>query len=225
MNVSPDRIGHDHHVNAACALNTVPLLAARVTALLWWGRRITVVRRWLDRDSTPDLKVGLTVDHQQGDRAVRANTGDDFAGFGVHLAPGIEGFGFNAYGSDGSRTEAEVWKRWHAGDRREITLVELSGGGDNGPGLNDSLTITRYNQHRVGEQIQIGFDHHAYSAVWQERSDRGWQLGGESLDISYCDAWAQHGPYRVRCGFPLAGDACAGGDDHIDRTAPVVVSV
>jgi hypothetical protein len=221
---SPSRIESDYQVSAACALDTVPLLAARATSLLWWGRRITVVRRWLDRASDPDLKVGLTVDHQQGDRAVRTNVGDDFAGFGVHLTPGIEGFGFNAYGSDDNRTEEQVWKRWHAGDRREITLVELSGGGNNGPGLNDHLTITRYNQHRVGEQIQVGFDHHAYSAVATERANRGWELGGESTKISYCDVWAQHGPYRVRCGYPLAGDACAGGDDHIERTAPVAVT-
>jgi hypothetical protein len=138
-------------VSAACALDTVPLLGQRVINLLSWGRRMTVAGRYLESESL-DLKVGLTVDQEQGDRAITLRTEDHYASFGVYLTPGIEGFSFAAFSSDGNATEADVWKRYHSGEKkREITTVELLGGGDGslGPGKEDHITITYWNQYGV----------------------------------------------------------------------------
>ncbi len=204
-------------MSAACALDTVPLLGQRVINLLSWGRRMTVVSRYLEAESL-DVKVGLTVDHEQGDRAISLRTEDHYASFGVHLAPGIEGFSFAAFGSDGNATEAEVWKRYHSGEKkREITTVELIGGGDGalGPGREDHITITYWNQHGVGRQTVVGFDTNAFYEVWLARENQGWLLGKESLDVAYCKQFAQVGRYRVSCAFPLAGAACSGADDHV----------
>jgi len=216
---APHRLTRERHITAACALDTIPLLAQRVTSMLWWGRRISVAHHWIGPDSRIEIAAGLTVNTEMGDRAVRATADDAHAGFAVHLAPGIRGFGFAAYASDGNTTEREVWKRYHAGDRHNITIIEMDGGmlGDGGPGRDDHVSIQYWNEHRVGQEWVVGFDTDDLFRVWQERENQGWQLGRESLDIGYCKAFAQVGAYRVRCGFPLAGDACAGADDHVEE--------
>jgi hypothetical protein len=216
-----DRITSQRHVRAACAVDAVPLLAHRVAAMLWWGRRITVAHRWLDSDSRIELKVGLSVDKQMGDRAVRLTTAADHAGFAVHLAPGIEAFGFSAYASDDNASEAQAWKRYHDGGRRNITIVELDGGmlGDGGPGRNDHLSFRYWNEHRVGREIVVGFDTEGYSQVWQERENAGYAAGGEDFRVPYCKALAQVGDYRVRCAWPTDGGVCPRAGEHIEVPA------
>lgn len=215
-----ERIRRDRHVQAACAVDSVPLLAARVTDMLWWGRRIAVAQRWIDTDSPIEMATGLIVDPEMDDRAVRLTvTEQQYAHFAVYLAPGIlNGFGFGAYASDRNLTEDQVWTRWHADDRRDITIVELVGGGpsDGGPGKDDHIRIRYWNHDRVGREFMVAFDTSHYYQVWHEREDRGWTLGGKSTTVDYCKQFAQVGDYRVRCSYPLAGDACAGADDHVE---------
>jgi hypothetical protein len=159
---SPERIRTRYHIQAAVALDTIDLLAERVQNLLKAGRRMTLVRRWADRDNTPTVTAGLTLFEEPRLR----HQDDGGAGFGVHLRPGIHGFGFSAYACDGNTTEAEVWKRYHAdkGDdhwtrRRNITVVEIDGGmADSGPGRDDQLTIRHWNEHGVCEEIVVAFD-------------------------------------------------------------------
>jgi hypothetical protein len=167
---SPDRIRNQYNVTAAVALDTVDPLAERVRNLLAAGRRMTLVRRYVDHHGSPEVTPGLVLD---GEPRRHGNYGG--AGFSVRLKPGIQGFGFSAYASDGNATEAEVWKRYHAakdGDhwsrRRNITIVEVDGGMDNsGPGRSDRLTITHWNEHGVAEEIVVAFD-------YGPNEERGW---------------------------------------------------
>lgn len=215
---SPERITTSQTVTAACALDTVPLLAARVRNLLSWGRRITVAE---SQGGELTVQAGLVVADDMEQPVRDSVQPGQWATFGVHLAPGIHSFGFAAYASDGNATEMEVWRRYHAGDRRDITLVDITGGMQDrvSPGRADSLTVTRWNAHGVVIQTVIAFDTHAYSEVWREREERGFDLGGQRLDITYCDELAQVGRYRVRCGYPLLLTECEGQADHV--TAPV----
>lgn len=222
---SIERIRTQQRVSAVCAVDTVPLLAQRITNLLAWGRRMTVVKRWLGSDTNTELLVGLTVDRPQlGDKAVVLTTRPDSASFVVYLAPGISTFGFSAYASDGNATEAEVRKRYQAEDdrRRELTHVVLQGGGEgqSGPGNEDQITITYWNSEGVGRQTLIGFDTHAYYDAWTARENQGWAAAGESLDATYCKelAWVA-GPYRVRCGFQIVEGVCTGAADHVTLTS------
>lgn len=222
----PERIATSYDVTAACALDTLPLLAARVRALLSWGRRISLATRWLDGDSDITLHPGLVVADDMGPDAVRESVKpSEFGTFSVQLAPGLEGFGFSAYAADEQTTEMQVWRRWHAGDRRNITLVTLSGGmaGDSGPGRGDQLRIRFWNSHGVGREAVVGFDHHAYSDAARERHDRGWDLGGQSIDVAYCTEFAQLGRFRLVCGYPIRLGVCDGASDHVtDEIRPVL---
>jgi hypothetical protein len=219
------RIESARRITAAVAVDTVPLLAARVQALLWWGRPITVVRRYLDSEHHPELSVGLHVDVDSY-RPIEAWVNPDSAGFTVHLAPGISGFGFSAYAVSGNATEAEVWKRYYPADqvRRDLTIVELRGGGpgDGYPGVEELIVVRDWNEHGLGKETMIGFDSPAYSEVRQARESAGWQSGGESTAVSYCRGFVRVGRMRVRCSYPLDGGGCTSGDGHIRADAPVL---
>lgn len=215
-----DRIARDRRIQAACALDTLPLLAERVRGLLSWGRRISVARRYLDGGET-ELKVGLTVDTEQGDRAIHlGGSAEKGWHFGVHLAPGINGFGFSAYPYE-APSEAEVWRRYRAGERRDITIVELAGSSanDSGPSHDEYLRIEDWNQHGVGQAWVIGFDTNAYYGAWKIRHDRGYEAGGGNaapLATAYCREWVLEGSYRMQCGYPVVEGTCMAIGDHVE---------
>jgi hypothetical protein len=104
------------------------------------------------------MKVGLTVGE------VKVWKRDDSAGIGVHLRPGLEGFGINAYSGEAD-TEKEAWARFHADTNtpkklRDLTEVTINGGmtGD-GPARDDLLVIREWNTHGVCDERVIGFDY------------------------------------------------------------------
>ncbi len=177
MSPTPDRIRTMRHVTAMVAVDTIDLLAERITNLLAHGRHITIARRYTYVDSPPDLYVGLTVD---GEPALRHHSRPLGASFGVHLKPGIRGFGFSAYRDD-ARTEADAWKAYHAAEglsddpfrrRRDMTYVEINGGlpGD-GPARDDQLTIRFWNEHGVCDEQVIGFDYDTGPAAEKARQE------------------------------------------------------
>lgn len=164
MTGSPDRIRAQRHVTAMAALDTVDLLAERVQQLLSHGRRMTMTRRYTYVNDPPEVIAGLTV---RGEPKLWRQ--DDGAGFDVRLGPDmLAGFGFIAHGHDGSATEAEAWKRYHAAKaessnfserRRDMTLVEITGGmaGD-GPARDDLIVIRAWNRDGVADERVIAFD-------------------------------------------------------------------
>lgn len=164
------RIRTQRHVTAMAALDTVELLAQRVTNLLSHGRRMAMTRRFVyvnDRfvyvNDPPELTVGLVLEDAKLWSQV------DAMGFTVRLRPGpLVGFGFVAYQHEGSGTEAEAWKRYHAYKadsasfferRRDMTHVEIIGGlpGD-GPARDDRIVIQAWNRDGVCDERVIAFD-------------------------------------------------------------------
>ncbi|MDG4792047.1 hypothetical protein O7626_40235 [Micromonospora sp. WMMD1102] len=168
--VSPERILRQREVTAMAALDTMPHLTARVRNLLAHGRRMTVTQRYTYLDQPPEVTAGLTLDTQaRGGDIVEGVKPDEFHHFGVHLRPGLlAGFGFSAYASEGNTTEAEAWKRYHAGKdavdrwkrRRRMTLIEIVGGlpGD-GPARGDQLVIRAWNDDGVCDERVVAFDY------------------------------------------------------------------
>jgi len=163
-----DRIRTERYVECMVALDTFDLITDRVRRLLSYGRRMSMTRRYTYIDSSPDLTAGLTVDTDARGGGIVEGSGHGGRHFGVHLRPGLEGFGFSAYDSDGNATEEEAWKRYHAGGdtgdhwsrRRNMTLIRLNGGleGDFGPGRDDHIVILAWNEHAVCEERVIAFD-------------------------------------------------------------------
>ncbi len=143
------------HCNAMVALDTVDALAERVVNLLSHGRRITLCRRYVDRNGTPEVYAGLTPS-QDPNVWNRGGT----AGFGVRLdQPGrLHAFGFSAQAGVNDTEEGE-WKRYHAGDRVDMTEVIVTGGmpGDS-PARDDLLEIRHWNSNGVCEEIVVAFD-------------------------------------------------------------------
>lgn len=162
--MTADRISTQRHVTAMAALDTVDLLAARVTQLLSHGRRMTMTRRYTYVNDPPEVTTGLVL---AGEPKLWRQ--DDAAGFDVRLGPNfLTGFGFAAYGNEGSAAEAEEWARYHAGKpesdnfferRRNMTLVEITGGlaGD-GPARDDLIIIRPWNRDGVCDERVIAFD-------------------------------------------------------------------
>ncbi len=143
------------NLHAMVALDTVEALAARVVNLLSHGRRITLARRYVDRNGTPDVYAGLTPSQEPN---VWNRNGS--AGFGVRLdQPGrLHAFGFSAQAGVNDAEESE-WKRYRAGDYVDMTMVEVTGGlpGD-GPARDDQLVIQHWNSNGVCEEIVVAFD-------------------------------------------------------------------
>lgn len=171
MTASPNRIRSQRHVTAMVALDTVDLLAERVQQLLSHGRRVTMTRRYTYLDHAPEVLVGLHLAEEP-----KVWHRDDGAGFGVRLGPDLlAGFGFSAYGYEGSATEAEAWKRYHAGTegggpferRRDMVYVTINGGlaGD-GPARDDLLVIRAYNGDGVCDERVVAFD---TGLLWEQR--------------------------------------------------------
>jgi hypothetical protein len=164
--MTTDRIRTRRHVEAMAALDTVELLAERVSNLLSHGRRMAMTQRYAWVNRPPKLSVGLTVREQGAWRQ------DNAAGFTVRLEGGssllLDVFGFAAYGYEGSATEAEAWKRYHAAKadsrvfferRRNMTCVTINGGlpGD-GPARDDLIVIQHWNDDGVCDERVIAFD-------------------------------------------------------------------
>lgn len=145
MSLDPNRIATDYDVWSFAALDTIPLLAARIQEMLSHGRRIALVTRWIGRDETPKVITGLTVEE--------ISAWKDGAGFGVNLTPGLEGFGFSGH----ETTETEVRRRFDRDDRKDMTEVEIHGG-THGPGREDRIVIRRWNVYGVGEETVAAFD-------------------------------------------------------------------
>lgn len=149
-----DRILSHYDFDAIVALDSAELIATRVQNLLAADRRMTLCRRWVDRDTAPTVVAGLTVDE------TRRWKKDSAVGIGVHLGPGINGFSVAAYAGIDPDTEADGWRRYHSGEKRtDLTEVRISGGLPNsGPNRDDQIRIRRWNQNGVCEEIIVAFD-------------------------------------------------------------------
>lgn len=168
------RIRTERHVTAMAALDTVELLAQRVTNLLSHDRRMAMTNRYAYVNDPPELTVGLLLED------MRLWSQADAVGFTVRLRPGmLIGFGFVAYRHEGSGTEADAWKRYHACKadsasfferRRSMTRVEITGGlpGD-GPARDDRIVIQAWNGDGVCDERVIAFDTNLRATV--ETSD------------------------------------------------------
>jgi hypothetical protein len=168
MTASPDRIRTQRHVTAMAALDTVDLLAERVTQLLSHGRRMTIARRYTYMDCAPEVTAGLTLSSPP-----RRWASDRGRGFQAALSG--TGFGFSAYPGEAD-TEAEVWARYHAGEaasedlfkrRRDMTYVEIVGGmaGD-GPARDDLIVIRAWNGDGVADERVVAFD---TGLLWEQQ--------------------------------------------------------
>jgi hypothetical protein len=150
------RIRTMRHVHAMVALDTVALLTERVTNLLRAGRRMTTTRRYTHTGTPPEVVAGLTLDGR-----IETWTSSGSAGVCVRLKSGMSGFGFSAHQGEAD-TEAEAWKRYHAtpGDRRDLTLVTITGGLPGaGPGRDDRIVVLRWNQYGVCDEQVVAFDY------------------------------------------------------------------
>lgn len=168
----PERIRTQRHITAMAALDTVELLADRVRQLLSHGRRMAMSRRYTWVNQPPEVHAGLVVAGEP--KLWRQHDG---VGFHVPLGPELlASFGFAAYGHEGSATQAEAWKRYHAGKaeadsffdrRRDMTYVEIVGGlpGD-GPARDDLIVIRPWNRDGVCDERVIAFD---TGLLWESR--------------------------------------------------------
>jgi hypothetical protein len=190
---SPDRILKQRDVTAMTALDTMPHLVTRIRNLLAHNRRMTVTQRYTYVDQPPEVTAGLTLDTTARNGGIVEGASPDGHHFGVYLRPGLlSGFGFSAYASDGNATEAEAWRRYHAGKdatdvwkkRRRMTLVEIVGGlpGD-GPSRNDRIAIRAWNDDAVCDEKVVAFDYGPDRQ--QQREDLArhlWLAGGGDGD-------------------------------------------
>ncbi|QKW15421.1 hypothetical protein [Verrucosispora sp. NA02020] len=156
-------------VTCMAALDTMPHLVARVRNLLGHGRRMTVTQRYTYVDQPPEVTTGLTLDTEARSGGIHESIRDDSHHLGVNLRPGLmSGFSLSAYASDGNRTEAEAWKRYHAAEsisgdplkrRRHMTRIDITGGlpGD-GPARDDKLIISAWNDDGVCDERVVVFD-------------------------------------------------------------------
>lgn len=200
---SPDRIRTMRDVTALVALDTVELLAERVTNLLSHGRRMSLTHRYTYTDHPPDVFAGLTLLEEP--TLWRRDHG---IGFDVRLQPGVlAGFGFSAYCGE-SDTEADAWRRYHATNdkRRDVTLLGITGGmaGD-GPARNDKLVIRRWNRDGVCIEQVIAFDYDESLAyippnldgcdwVWEDRLGHSVQISGSGQILTGDDEWVSLSP-------------------------------
>lgn len=151
-----DRFRQHRHVVAMAALDTVPLLAARVDNILRAGRRITLVYSVGSLGPT-NVTPGLHVYED-----TRLTVSDTYAGYHVNLGPGLHGFGFGAYHHDDADAEYNVWARYHASPklRVDMTMVKITGGLDNdGPARDDMIRIVRWNGEGVQVETVVAFDY------------------------------------------------------------------
>jgi hypothetical protein len=163
-----DRIRTDYHVTCMVALDTFDLIVERVRRLLSYDRKLAMTQRYTYTGDAPRLYAGLEIDTSATGGGINEWSKCDGAGFGVLLRPGLEGFGFAAYASDGNGTEEEAWKRYHAAKaespnyferRREMTEIELTGGREqDDPTRDDQIIIRAWNSDGVCDERVIGFD-------------------------------------------------------------------
>lgn len=135
---------------------TVDPLARKLIGIVG-DRRISLMRRYLERNGDPEVRAGLRID-RRGYSPVDHRLGK---GVSIHLRPGIFGLGFSV--QHPSDTEEELRERYHhperqwLGQRRNIVYVELRGWPGQ-PQREDLIRIERWNEHGVGEEIIAVFD-------------------------------------------------------------------
>lgn len=160
--MSLNRIRTDHRCDALVAVDSFPLLAARMERLLPPGRRLSVAHRYATYTGhAPEVHGGLTV------ALLRVNL--DTTSLWVECEPeSTMGFGFSVRDVWLAATEDNAWKYYHAGQheadaffdrRRDLTHVHLVGGRD-GDDLSreDRIVIRTYNRDGVCDERVIGFD-------------------------------------------------------------------
>jgi len=212
-------IRSSRYVQVAIAHDSLPPVAERVKGMLWWGRRMSVARRYVDGGPMTIL-TGQTL--MKSARRVTEHYSTRRVHLGVSFEQFAQGFSISWTAGHGDGTEEGEWKRWHAGDQESIEIVELLGSGpkDGGPQGDEYLRITRYNQHKYGEEILVGFDTDAYWVVARARDEAGYALA-DPVGLKQCQEFAQDGPYRVPCAYPVVDGECTKVAQHVDRGAAV----
>lgn len=165
--------------NVWVAYDNVDTIADHVLGLIGTGRRMTVIRRYLNLRRSEDnrerveavtsgeldVKTGLYVGSEAEyrkpiDRWSQSNPVGK--GLHIHLSPGIEGFGFGAYEYE-NPTEERAAERYNGKDgtvfnrREDVTRIRTSG--EPGyPRHTDRIVIETWNQHGVGIETTIAFE-------------------------------------------------------------------
>lgn len=146
-------------LRAFVAIDTIDVIAERITNLARSGRLCTIVFRY-DSSKEVEVNTGLSLDTGARNGGVHPFTQTEPVGRGVsvYLRPGIRSYGLSAYADDG--LEEAVRERFHAEQPRDATYVVITGGSTSdgrNVGREDSIQITRYNEHGVGMFTTIAF--------------------------------------------------------------------
>lgn len=154
-----DRIRTKHHVTAMVALDSFPLIVARIQRLCPTGRPLAAAYSYATYTGrAPEVFPGLTVE------SVRVNP--DRSSLWVETEPDF-GFGVGIRCDWTAQTEESAWKHYHGGQheadafsdrRRDLTYVELTGGRE-GEDLSskDRIVVRTYNSDGVCDERVIGF--------------------------------------------------------------------
>lgn len=183
-----------HHTRAWVAPETVDLLGQKMIGLVG-DRRMTKAHRYLGEGrGTPELTAGLRVWHggYGGPTTVRPglSAGISFSSRRRLL----EGIGFSV--REDSETEDQIAERYDhperqwLGQRRDITLVELTGWPGE-PSSDDSIRIEFWNEHGVGQETLIAFDdvNLVQELAWAVKGDKVREM---HLDDEFCTSCGQH---------------------------------
>ena len=135
---------------AYAAYDTMPAIALRIDRLIESGRRMAVLRRYVGRSHTEELKAGLTRDVAYESGLLNEGRGRVYAlmfsmGYGIVISADWLG------GDEDAASE-----RWHAdGGPKDVTRVSLSGRGHDS---RDQLHVITYNELGVGTEWKVVFD-------------------------------------------------------------------
>jgi hypothetical protein len=155
------------------AKDTMPEIKRRIRNLIAADREMVMMHRYLhrhgDRPVTPDLYVGLRVDH---DARIPVEdwdhdaTGKGWLGSGITvlLKPELRAFGVSFHEKTWGTpivTEDDVRKAFGRGqdvERKNLTMVEFEGGTtESGESSKDSIRIEFWNEHGVGQEVVVKF--------------------------------------------------------------------
>lgn len=148
--------GHNRTITVMVAVDTFALVADRIERLFSFGRHVSVAQRRTKAHMPPDLHVGAQL------RALERH--DDGAGnarlslvLSSSMLPVFE-FSTNP---DRCPTHADVWSRWDAGQRTNMTRIQIEGGlpGDS-PSLRDGIIVWTWPSSGHCIETVIGFDLH-----------------------------------------------------------------
>lgn len=178
------RFADERDVWSFAAPDTLDLIRERVANLLSHGRRITMVDNYLIAERTPTVRAGMH--HHGGIETWGSLTGGTRqAGFTVRLYgepdPDMavqrgwsESFSVSACVTEDA-TEADAIRRYRAAEkegrpRRNFTRVNITGGcGADCPARDDLLEIVHWNDHGVGREWVIAFDHTEITLAWRAK--------------------------------------------------------